>query len=132
MKEKELSVALGLTRDVLKKMRLQYAEGEDWVRVPSNKPKNLWEVQWTEQGLEKLREVVGVVPEEEIVPPAMHKGTVLARYPNPRFIQVDFGGNKHVVLCRDNSKFTKGMPVWARWDGSRWVVVRHPRFHGKY
>jgi len=132
MKEKDLSVALGLTRDVLKKMRSEYTEGEDWVRVPSNKPKNLWEVQWTEQGLEKLRDVVGVVPEEEIVPPAMHKGTVLARFPNQRFIQVDFNGAKHVVLCRDNTKFVKGMPVWARWDGSRWVVVRHPRFAGKY
>lgn len=132
MKEKELSVALGLTRDVLKKLREQYAEGEDWVRVPSKKPKNLWEVQWTDQGLEKLRDTVGVVPEEEIVPPAMHKGVVTGRYQNQRLIQADFGGNKHVVLCRDNTKFAKGMPVWAKWDGQHWVVARHPRFPGRY
>ena len=132
MKEKDLSVALGLTRDVLKKMRSEYAEGEDWVRIPSKKPKNLWEVQWTDKGLEKLRDVVGVVPEEEIVPPAMHKGKVIARYPNQRFIQVELQGAKHVVLCRDNTKFVKDMPVWLRWGGNSWVVARHPRFPGKY
>lgn len=132
MKEKELSLALGLTRDVLKKMREQYSEGEDWVRVPSKKPKNLWEVQWTDRGLEKLRDVIGVVSDEEIVPPSMHKGTVLARFSNKNWIQAEFSGAKHNVFCRDNNKFTKGMPVWAKWDGGRWVVVRHPRFEGKY
>jgi len=132
MKEKDLSVALGLTRDVLKKMRSEYAEGEDWVRIPSKKPKNLWEVQWTDKGLEKLRDVVGVVADEEIVPPAMYKGKVVARFQNPRWIQVDFDGIRHAVLCRDNQKFVAGMPVWARWDGGKWVVVRHPRFPGKY
>lgn len=132
MKEKELSVALGLTRDVLKQMRSKYAEGEDWVRVPSNKPKNLWEVQWTENGLRKLRETIGVVPEEEIVPPSMHKGKVVSRFTNKHWLQAEFSGVKHNVFCRDNTKFTAGMPVWAKWDGGRWVVVRHPRFFGKY
>lgn len=132
MKEKELCIALGLSRTQMRELRQKYAEGEDYVVIPSKRPKNLWEVQWTEKGVEKLRDTVGVKEAEELVPPTTYKATVVARFPNPRILQVEMQGAKHNVLCRDNTKFKAGMTVWLRWDGSRWVVARHPRFEGRY
>jgi hypothetical protein len=41
-------------------------------------------------------------------------------------------GKQNTVLCKESFKFGIGMPVDVRWDGARWVVVRHPRFIGKY
>jgi hypothetical protein len=132
MKEKELCISLGLSRTQIRELRQKYTEGEDWVVVPSKRPKNLWEVKWTNAGLAKLKGTVGVQEKEELVPPTTYKATVTARYPNPRILQVEMQGAKHNVLCRDNTKFRAGMPVWLRWDGARWVVARHPRFDGVY
>ena len=132
MKEKELCITLGLSRTQIRELRQKYTEGEDYVVVPSKRPKNLWEVKWTESGVEKLRDTIGVTEAEALVPPSNYKATVTGRFPNPRILQVEMQGVKHNVLCRDNSKFKTGMPVWLRWDGSRWVVARHPRFDGRY
>jgi hypothetical protein len=132
MKEKELCIVLGLSRTQMRELRSQYSEGEDWVVIPSKRPKNLWEVQWTDAGVEKLRDTIGVKDTEALIPPTTYKAIVVGRFPNPRILQVEMQGNKHNVLCRDNKKFKAGMPVWLRWDGARWVVARHPRFEGKY
>ena len=132
MKEKELCITLGLSRTHMRELRQKYKEGEDYVVIPSKRPKNLWEVQWTTAGVEKLRDVVGIEKTEELTPPTTYKATVTGRFPNPRILQVEMQGVKHNVLCRDNSKFKNGMPVWLRWDGARWVVARHPRFNGQY
>ena len=48
------------------------------------------------------------------------------------YYKVMIDGKECNVLCRDSVKFGIGMPVDVRWDGARWVVVRHPRFNGKY
>jgi len=131
-KEKDLCISLGLSRVQMKEIRTKYTEGEDWLKIKSNRPQNLWEVKWTENGVNKLRDTIGVLHEEKITPPAQYKATVVARFRNPRFIQVEMQGAKHTVICRDNNKFRSGMPVWVRWDGARWVVARHPRFEGRY
>jgi len=69
MKEKELSIALGLSRDLLKEFRDSYIEREDWKRIPSNKPEKLWEVEWTPEGVLKLRKNLGMLTQEAIAPP---------------------------------------------------------------
>jgi hypothetical protein len=132
MKEKQLSLALGLSRDVLKKMRSDYSEGVDWNRIESRKPKSMWEVQWTEEGIKKLKDTVGLKEEEKVENPKIFQGTVVRRFLNKRMLQVKIEDKEESVLCRDNTKFTQNMPVWVKWDGRHWVINRHPRFNGKY
>ena len=132
MKEKALSLAFGLSRDLLKELRSSYTEGLHWSRIESRKPSHLWEVEWSKEGIALLRENLGIKEEEKIASPERKRGTVFAKYKNPRVIGVLIEGKEHTVLCRDSLKFGIGMPVDVRWDGARWVVVRHPRFNGKY
>jgi len=131
-KEKELCIALGISRVTIKDMRKDFKEGEDWVRIASKRPKNLWEVKWTDTGVQRLRDKIGMKPAEEIEAPMEHKGVVKHRFKNLKFIQAEINGTLVNVVCRDNQKFIAGMPVWARWDGRHWFVSRHPRFNGKY
>ena len=132
MKEKALSLALGLSRDLLKELRSSYEEGLHWSRIESRKPQTLWEVEWTDIGVSLLRENLGIKQEEQVASPEKKRGTVFCKYKNPRVIGVMIEGKQHPVLCRESVKFGIGMPVDVRWDGARWVVVRHPRFNGKY
>lgn len=133
MKEKELSVALGLSRDVLKELRSSYVTGVHWTKMPSNKPEKLWAVEWTPEGIDLLRSNLGIKQEsKEIRVPEKKRGTVYCKYRNPRVLGVLIDGKQENVLCRESQKFGIGMPVDVRWDGARWVVVRHPRFNGKY
>jgi len=132
MKEKALSLAFGLSRDLLKELRSSYEEGLHWRRIESRKPAHLWEVEWSDEGIALLRENLGIKPEEQIASPEKKRGTVYCKYKNPRVIGVVIDGQQHNVLCRDSVKFGIGMPVDVRWDGARWVIVRHPRFNGKY
>ena len=132
MKEKALSLALGLSRDLLKELRTSYEEGLHWSRTESRKPAHLWEVEWSELGVSLLRENLGIAKEEFVVSPDTKRGTVFCKFKNPRVLGVIIEGKQHNVLCRESLKFGIGMPVDVRWDGARWVVVRHPRFNGKY
>jgi hypothetical protein len=132
MREKQLSIALGLSRDILKEFRDSYEEGADWYKVESRKPQHLWEVEWTDAGVAKVKENIGFKEPEEISPPEKKRGTVYAKFKNPKVIGVLIDGKQFNVLCKESTKFGLGMPVDVRWDGSRWCVVRHPRFNGKY
>lgn len=132
MKEKALSLAFGLSRDLLKELRSSYTEGLHWKRVESRKPSHLWEVEWSDEGVALLRENLGIAKDETIASPEKKRGTVYCKFKNPRVIGVMIEGKEHNVLCRESVKFGIGMPVDVRWDGARWVVVRHPRFNGKY
>ena len=132
MKEKALSLALGLSRDLLKELRTSYEEGLHWSRIESRKPQTLWEVEWSDIGVSLLRENLGIKPEEQVNPPERKRGTVFCKYKNPRVIGIMIEGKQETALCRESLKFGIGMPVDVRWDGARWVVVRHPRFNGKY
>jgi hypothetical protein len=132
MKEKALSTALGLSRDILKELRSSYIEGMDWHRVESRKPSHLWEVEWTHEGIQKLKENIGFKEPEVIRPPEQKRGTVYAKFKNPKVIGALIDAQHFNVLCKDSTKFHVGMPVDVRWDGNRWCVVRHPRFDGKY
>lgn len=132
MKEKALSLAFGLSRDLLKELRSSYTEGLHWKRVESRKPSHLWEVEWSDEGIALLRENLGIAKDETIASPEKKRGTVYCKFKNPRIIGVMIDGKEHNVLCRESVKFGIGMPVDVRWDGARWVVVRHPRFNGKY
>jgi len=132
MKEKALSLALGLSRDLLKELRTSYEEGLHWSRIESRKPQTLWEVEWSDIGVSLLRENLGIKPEEVVASPEKKCGTVFCKYKNHRIIGVMIEGKQETALCRESVKFGIGMPVDVRWDGARWVVVRHPRFNGKY
>jgi hypothetical protein len=132
MKEKELCIALGISRDILKEMRTFFEENKCWKKIPSLKPENLWQIEWTPEGILLLREHLGLKPTDAVEPPQQVSGTVSAKHRNPRVISVLINGKEESVLCRDSSKFGIGMPADVRWDGARWVVVRHPRFNGKY
>lgn len=133
MKEKELSISLGISREQLKAYRASAKEGFHYKRIESKKPKHLWEVRWTEEGVALIQSAMGMNPVVEKVEPVEEKrGTVYCKYQNPRVLGVMIEGRQENVLCRDSAKFGIGMPVDVRWDGSRWVVSRHPRFLGKY
>jgi hypothetical protein len=132
MKEKELCIALGISRDLIKGLRGTYVEDTHWKKIPTKKPENLWQIEWTDAGIESLRANLGIKPEEEVAFPEQKRGTVYCKFRNPRVIGVMIDGKENSVLCRESAKFGIGMPVDVRWDGARWVVVRHPRFNGKY
>lgn len=132
MKEKELCIALGLSRDLIKELRSSYTQDVHWKRIPSRKLQHLWEVEWTDEGVKQLRINLNIKEEEKIVPPEHKQGTVCHKFTNSRVIGVLIDGKEERVLCRDSSKFGIGMPVEVKWDVSRWVVARHPRFIGKY
>ena len=135
MKEKDLSVAIGLSRDMLAEIRDSYEQGIHWERIPNNRPEQLWEVRWTEEGIKLLKKNIGFAEPETVSVPERKKGKVVRKYNNPRVIGVvldDQPDKEHNVLCRESNKFIINMPVDVRWDGARWVVVRHPRFAGKY
>jgi hypothetical protein len=132
MREKQLSIALGLGRDILKEFRASYEEGTDWFKVESRKPQHLWEVEWTDAGIAKVKENIGFKEPDIINPPEKKRGTVYAKFKNPKVIGALIDGKNYNVLCKDSTKFHIGMPVDVRWDGARWCVVRHPRFNGKY
>ena len=132
MKEKSLSIALGLSRDLLKELRTSYETGVHWVRIESRKPEKLWEIDWTDAGIIALKNNLGIKESESTPLPEPKKGTVHCKYRNPKVIGVLIEGKEHNVICRESNKFGIGMPVDIRWDGGRWVVVRHPRFNGKY
>ena len=116
----------------MKEFRDSYEEGADWYKVESRKPQHLWEVEWTDAGIAKIKENIGFKKPETINPPEQKRGTVYAKFKNQKVIGALIDGKNYNVLCKDSTKFHIGMPVDVRWDGSRWCVVRHPRFHGKY
>lgn len=133
MNEKELSITLGLSREILKEMRTQFTKDLHWTRVESKKPQHLWEVRWTDVGIEELKKKVGMNESTEIKPEATVKeGTVQGKFKNTKMLSVLIDGKRENVLCRDSSKFGLGMNVKIRWDGVRWCISRHPRFVGKY
>jgi hypothetical protein len=132
MKEKELSIVLGLSRDLIKELRTSYKEGEDWTRLESKKPQTLWEVDWSESGVRKLKMNLGIDPVKELASPEEKNGIVKGNCKNIRMLRVLIDGKEHNVICRDNTKFRTGMDVTVKWDGTRWCVVKHPRFNGKY
>ena len=135
MKEKDLSVAIGLSRDMLAEIRDSYEQGIHWERIPNNRPEQLWEVRWTEEGIKLLKKNIGFAEPETVSVPERKKGKVVRKYNNPRVIGVvldDQPDKEHNVLCRESNKFIINMPVEVRWDGARWCIVRHPRFAGKY
>ena len=133
MNEKELSITLGLSREILKEMRTGFTRDLHWIRVESKKPEHLWEVRWTDTGISELKSKVGINESSEIKPEeTIKEGTVHKKFKNQKMIAVLIDGKPENVLCRDSSKFGIGMQVKIRWDGVRWCVMRHPRFEGKY
>jgi len=132
MNEKELSIALGLSKDILRQFRSSYAEGTHWNKIESKRPRHLWEISWTDEGVKALKENIGFKEADSTVSPSEKQGTVYCKYKNPRVIGVVIDGKQENVICRESAKFGIGMPVKVRWDGARWVVIRHPRFIGKY
>lgn len=120
---------------MLKEIRDSYEQGTHWTKIPTNRPEQLWEVNWTEEGIKLLKKNIGFQEPEEIKLPERKKGKVVRKYTNPRIIGVvldDEPEKEHNVLCRESNKFNINMPVEVRWDGARWCIVRHPRFNGKY
>lgn len=134
MNEEELSIALGLSREILKDIREAYDENVHWSREESVKPKELWSIKWTDIGIQMLKTNLGL-KDEPLVVPKNKKGKVIRKYTNQRIIGVildDEPDKEYNVLCRESNKFLINMPVDVRWDGARWCIVRHPRFAGKY
>jgi hypothetical protein len=135
MNEKELSIALGISRDMFKEIRVNYKEGKDWSRIKSNKAEKFWEIEWTKEGIEALKVNLGLNKDQPVETPSNKKGKVVRKYVNPRIIGIvldDEPDKEHNVLCRESNKFNLNMPVDVKWDGARWCIVRHPRFNGKY
>jgi hypothetical protein len=135
MKEKDLCIAIGLSREMFKEIRDLYEQGVHWNKIPTNRPEQLWEVNWTEEGIKLLKKNLGFNEPEQVALPERKKGKVVRKYTNPRIIGVvldDEPEKEHNVLCRESNKFNVNMPVEVRWDGARWCIVRHPRFNGKY
>lgn len=132
MNEKELCIALGITRKLMKELRSSFEEFKHWQRIPSRKPERLWEIEWTLEGVSLLKNQLGLKKEEQIEYPKIITGKVYAKFNNKHIIQVMVDGKKENVICKDNSKFIPNMEVKIRWDGFRWCVIRHPKYQGKY
>lgn len=133
MTEKDLAISLGVSRDQIKEIRATAQEGVHFTRKESKKPQHLWEISWKEEGVKFVMDAIGLDHKQEAPAPVDEKrGTVSNKFMNIRCLGVLIDGKQETVLCKDNRKFGIGMPVSVRWDGSRWVVSRHPRYVGKY
>lgn len=133
MTEKDLAISLGVSRDQIKEIRATAQEGVHFTRKESKKPQHLWEISWKEDGVKFVMDAIGLDHKQETPAPVGEKrGTVYNKFMNIRCLGVLIDGKQETVLCKDNRKFGLGMPVSVRWDGSRWVVSRHPRYAGKY
>ena len=143
-KESDLARALGISREVLKKLRDggEVLMGRDWARLADGRPEKMWPVVWTAEGVRGLKARLGfedgdikdvVEMAKEVV--RERDGVVVAKFKNPRIIRcvMEMGHKKEEVnvLVRDSGKFLVGMVVPLRRDGARWVAARHPRFPGK-
>jgi len=133
MTEKDLAISLGVSREQIKGIRDNCIEGRHFTRKESKKPRHLWEISWTDEGVKYVMDSIGLDHKQEAPAPVGDKrGTVYSKFMNVRCLGVLIDGKQETVLCKDNRKFGIGMPVSVRWDGSRWVVSRHPRYAGKY
>lgn len=132
MKEKDLCIAVGLSREMIKEIRDSYDKDLHWKKIESKKPEQLWEIEWTASGIELLKKNIGFKEPDVISKPEVKEGVVHTKYKNTRVLGVTIDGENQIVLCRDSNKFIINMPVSVRWDGARWCIVRHPRFYGKY
>lgn len=136
MTERELSEKLGLSREALKTIRAKYQEGVHFERIPSKRPKQMWEVRWSENGYETLMKDMGFKAEEAVKvkeePVFSGMGKVTGKFNNRRLIQCDVDGKPQMVLVRDSDFFIVGMEVPLRRDGERLVAARHPRKPGRW
>jgi hypothetical protein len=136
MNEKELCEKLGFSREALKKIRDKFSEGVHYERIPSKRPKQMWEVQWTHEGYHALMKDIGFqVEEAERVkeePVFSATGKVIGKFNNKRLIQCEVDGKPQMVLVRDSDFFILNMEVPLRRDGDRLVAARHPRKPGRW
>jgi hypothetical protein len=136
MTERELSEKLGLSREALKTIRAKYQEGVHYERIPSKRPKQMWEVRWSENGYDALMKDMGFKVEEAVKvkeePVFSGTGKVTGKFNNKRLIQCEVDGKPQMVLVRDSDFFVVGMEVPLRRDGERLVAARHPRKPGRW
>jgi hypothetical protein len=141
IKESEVMRLTGLSREEMKEWRVKLEEGKCWVRIPSNRPKKLWGIGWTEAGVEALGAGAGLGQLQDDLEQSLEKprevfGVVKGKYTNKRIIlcaieydKVNIDAN---VLVKDSKNFVVGMKVPLRSDGGRWVAAKHPRFGGRW
>lgn len=141
IKEGEVMRLTGLSKLEMKEWRGKLEEGKHWVRIPSNRPKKLWAVGWTEAGVAALGEGAGLGELKEDLERGLEKpkeifGVVKGKFKNPRIILCEIEYDKVKVeanvLVRDSRNFVAGMRVPLRSDGGRWVAAKHPRFGGRW
>ena len=136
MTERELCEKLGFSREALKAIRAKYQEGVHYERLPSKRPKQMWEVNWLEEGYESLMKDMGFKPEESKAvkeePVFSATGKMIGKFNNKRLIQCEVDGKPQMVLVRDSDFFVIGMEVPLRRDGERLVAARHPRKPGRW
>lgn len=141
IKEAEVMRLTGLSKLEMKEWRGKLEEGKHWVRIPSNRPKKLWAVGWTEAGVAALGEGAGLGELKEDLERGLEKpkeifGVVKGKFKNPRIILCEIEYDKVKVeanvLVRDSRNFVAGMRVPLRSDGGRWVAAKHPRFGGRW
>ena len=141
IKEGEVMRLTGLSKPEMMEWRGKLEEGKHWLRIPSNRPKKLWAVGWTEAGVAALGEGAGLGELKEDLEKGLEKpkevfGVVKGKFKNPRIIlcaieyeKVKVDAN---VLVKDSRNFVVGMRVPLRSDGGRWVAAKHPRFGGRW
>ena len=99
IKEVEVMRMTGLSRSEMKAWRGKLEEGKCWVRVPSNKPKRLWAIGWTDEGVEALSEGASLEGLKDDLEKGLEKpkevfGIVRAKYLNRRMILCDIQYDK--------------------------------------
>lgn len=141
IKEGEVMRLTGLSKPEMMEWRGKLEEGKHWVRIPSNRPKKLWAIGWTEAGVAALGEGAGLGELKEDLERGLEKpkeifGVVKGKFKNPRIILCEIEYDKVKVeanvLVRDSRNFVAGMRVPLRSDGGRWVAAKHPRFGGRW
>lgn len=141
IKEAEVIRLTGLSKDEMKEWRSRLEEGKHWVRVPSNRPKKLWAISWTEAGVGALSKGADLGElqadlDKNLEKPKEFFGIVKGKFTNKRIILCDVEYDKVKieanVLVRDSRNFVVGMRVPLRSDGGRWVAAKHPRFGGRW
>lgn len=141
IKEAEVIRLTGLSKEEMKSWREILEEGKCWVRIPSNRPKKLWAIGWTELGVEALSKGANLGELQGDLDRSLEKpkevfGIVKGKFRNNRIILCDVEYDKVKVeanvLVKDSRNFVVGMRVPLRSDGGRWVAAKHPRFGGRW
>jgi hypothetical protein len=135
VKEVELAERLGVSREVVRKIRMDLQEGEHWRQEHRFVELTPAGVTAVKAALSEPREAPPELSKVESPVDGVVELTVKRIYPrNPRVLEATYDGATVIVRVRRNVNFTAGMVIPCRPQSAGvWALARAcPRFRGRW